>query len=213
MRIVFVFVEGNTEENFSKTVLTPHLKNFDIHLKLFNCKGTVRYRSLLRKLILRQVSESNIALVTTMFDFYKLPKDFPGQGDLPMGTCYDRIEHLEKAFEADIGHSKFAPHIMLHEFEALLFSDPTEIAKAFPQQDNRHELQKIKTAHRNNPEEINDDEATAPSKRIKKLYPNYDKVFQGPAIIQQIGLEVVRQECRHFNQWLTKLESLGQSSS
>ena len=102
---------------------------------------------------------------------------------------------------------------MLHEFEALLFSAPSEIAKAFPEKDESQELQRIKTAHRNNPEEINDNETTAPSKRILRFYPNYDKVFQGSAIIQQIGLEVIRAECPHFNEWLTKLESLSQSSS
>lgn len=212
MNLVFIFVEGETEENFAKTILSPYLKNFGLHLKQFNCKGTIKYRSLLRKLILRQANESNIALVTTMFDFYKLPNDFPGKRNLPTGTCYDRVAHLEKAFVEDLSHSKFVPYIMLHEFEALLFSSPAEIAKAFPDRDESYELQKIKTAHRNNPEEINDDETTAPSKRLKKLYPNYDKVFQGPAIIQQIGLDVIRAECPHFNDWLTKLESLGQAS-
>lgn len=213
MKIVFIFVEGDTEENFTKTILSPHLRNFGIHLKEFNCKGTIKYRSLLRKLILRQANESNISLVTTMFDFYKLPRDFPGKSDLPLNSCYERVAHLEQAFIEDISHQKFSPFVMLHEFEALLFSDPVEIAKAFPGKDESHELQKIKTAHRNNPEEINDNETTAPSKRILRFYPNYDKVFQGSAIIQQIGLDVIRAECQHFNEWLTKLESLGPASA
>ena len=213
MKIVFIFVEGDTEENFTKTILSPHLKNFGLHLKEFNCKGTIKYRSLLRKLILRQANESNISLVTTMFDFYKLPRDFPGKSDLSLNSCYERVAHLEQAFIEDISHQKFSPFVMLHEFEALLFSDPVEIAKAFPGKDESHELQKIKTAHRNNPEEINDDETTAPSKRLEKIFrsPKYDKVIHGPAIIQQIGLEKIRTECAHFNEWLTRLESVSQA--
>jgi Domain of unknown function (DUF4276) len=38
-------------------------------------------------------------------------------------------------------------------------------------------------------------------------------VLQGSAIIQRIGLDVIRTQCPHFNEWLTKLESLGQSPS
>lgn len=211
MKIVFIYVEGPTEERFVKDVLQPYLRGVNVRLQIFNCYGTIKYQSKLRKFILQKVNEAGIDLVTTMFDFYKLPKDFPGQRDLPTGNCYDRVAHLETAFSKDIGHRKFSPHIMLHEFEALLFSDPVEIAKAFPHKDESHELQKIKTSHRNNPEEINDNEMTAPSKRIKKLYPSYDKVLQGPTIIQQIGLEVIRAECSHFKEWLTKLESVGQT--
>ena len=208
MNIVFIFVEGDTEENFTKTIVAPHLKNFGIQLKQFNCKGTIKYRSLLRKFILRQANESNIALVTTMFDYYALPKDFPGRDSLSTGQCYDQVAYLEKAFAEDIAHDKFLPYLLLHEFEALLFSVPEEIAKTFPKKDESHELLKIKTAHRNNPEEIDDGPMTAPSKRIKRLYPDYDKSLQGPAIIQRIGLNNVRQECRHFDEWLTKLEAI-----
>lgn len=213
MKVVFVYVEGPTEERFVKTVLQPHLLSFNIHPKPFNCGGTIKYQSKLRKFILHKANESGIDLVTTMFDFYKLPKDFPGNRNLPAGTCYERVAYLEKAFSDDIEHSKFLPYVMLHEFEALLFSSPTEIARAFPEEDESHELQKIKTAHRNNPEEINDNESTAPSKRIENLYPSYQKVLQGTAIIQQIGLDVIRTECLHFNEWLTKLESISQSSA
>jgi hypothetical protein len=213
MKIVFIYVEGPTEERFIKTVLQPHLLSLGIYVQVFTCYGAIKYQSQLRKFILQKANETGIDLVSTMFDFYKLPKDFPGKRNLPMGTCYDRVAHLEKAFVEDISHTKFVPYIMLHEFEALLFSSPAEIAQAFPDKDESHELQKIKTAHHNNPEEINDDEMTAPSKRIKKIYPSYDKVLQGPAIIQQIGLDLIRTECPHFNEWLRKLESLGQASS
>lgn len=59
------------------------------------------------------------------------------------------------------------------------------------------------------PEEIDNDPKTAPSKRLRDIYPEYRKRVDGPTIASKIGLQLIRQECRHFNEWLTKLESLG----
>ena len=61
----------------------------------------------------------------------------------------------------------------------------------------------------NTPEEINDSATTAPSKRLIELYPAYDKVAFGILISKRIGLETIRHECPHFNQWLSRIESLG----
>jgi hypothetical protein len=146
-----------------------------------------------------------------MIDYYGLPDDFPGQQHRPAGSCYQIIEHLEEAFRQDINHRKFLPYFSLHEFEALLFTSPEIIATNFPETDLRSELSKIRNAF-GSPEEINDDPRTAPSKRLKTLYPQYRKVAQGLAIAEQVGLSLMRNECRHFNDWLTKLETLGQAS-
>ncbi|NJL76090.1 MAG: DUF4276 family protein [Saprospiraceae bacterium] len=60
------------------------------------------------------------------------------------------------------------------------------------------------------PEEINESAQTAPSKRIIQYLPNYEKQKSqvGPMIAEDIGLELLRQRCPHFNEWITKLESL-----
>jgi hypothetical protein len=60
----------------------------------------------------------------------------------------------------------------------------------------------------NNPELINENPETAPSKRILSLCDSYDKVNDGILILKEIGLPTLRKECRHFNDWLTKLETL-----
>jgi hypothetical protein len=59
------------------------------------------------------------------------------------------------------------------------------------------------------PEEINDSKETAPSKRIENHCPSYDKVIDGILIIKEIGLHKIREQCPHFNSWLTRLEKLG----
>ena len=50
---------------------------------------------------------------------------------------------------------------------------------------------------------------TAPSKRILKVYPKYRKTTQGPVIVQRIGLDKIRVECKHFDWWVSTLEELG----
>jgi hypothetical protein len=59
------------------------------------------------------------------------------------------------------------------------------------------------------PEEINDDPATTPSARVLNLFPGYRKRLHGSLTTGRIGLDTIRSECAHFNEWLAKLEILG----
>ncbi|HJK29570.1 MAG TPA: DUF4276 family protein, partial [Methanocorpusculum sp.] len=61
------------------------------------------------------------------------------------------------------------------------------------------------------PEEINTSPETAPSKRLKKLYPHYSKTVEGMAIAERIGLAKMRKCCPHFNAWITELEQVATS--
>lgn len=60
------------------------------------------------------------------------------------------------------------------------------------------------------PEEINDGQHTAPSKRIIGQFPEYEdeKVMVGPQMAKAIGLEHIRSRCPHFGEWLRRLEKL-----
>lgn len=60
----------------------------------------------------------------------------------------------------------------------------------------------------NSPEEINEHRETAPSKRILAVMPEYRKRLHGPQAAQEIGLPQLRAACRHFDQWLSRLEAL-----
>ena len=97
---------------------------------------------------------------------------------------------------------------MLHEYEAMLFTAPDKIAAAFPEDKRLNELQEIRATFAT-PEEINDDPNTAPSKRLRRLFGEaYQKPFHGALIAASIGLTAICEECRHFREWLTALESL-----
>ena len=111
----------------------------------------------------------------------------------------------------DLRFRKFIPYIQLHEFEALMFAD-TVILENWLSLYNAIEVgcfSKIKNAApEGNPELINERPESAPSKRILSLCDSYDKVDDGLLILQEIGLKRMRVECRHFNEWLTRLEQL-----
>jgi len=58
------------------------------------------------------------------------------------------------------------------------------------------------------PEDIDDNPASAPSKRLQAIFPNYDKAFHGPAIVFAIGLAAIRTSCPRFGAWIDRLEGL-----
>lgn len=224
MSKVLILVEGQTEEEFVIKVLSPHLASFGVFPILIiistrgaqgsqpSIKGGRVTWPKIKKTLLGLLNDSSAMLVTTMFDFYARSEDWPGNDSLPSGSCYDHVRHLEEACSHEISHQKFFSYLSLHEFEALLFTAPETFANSFPEFDLLEALSAIK-AQCHSPEEINDDPATAPSKRIQELCPAFRKRSDGPLIALEIGLESIRAECPHFDDWLTKLESLGQASS
>jgi hypothetical protein len=146
-----------------------------------------------------------------MFDLYRLPNNFPQfEQAQRISDPYQKIAALETAFRNDINDYRFIPYIQLHEFEALILSEPTRLIDSFPEySESIQRLLEICQQYPS-PELINDGETTAPSKRIMQLIPSYDgrKVSVAPLMVQKIGLETVRSQCPHFDQWLRQLECL-----
>jgi hypothetical protein len=151
---------------------------------------------------------------TTMIDLYAIHPDFPGlaEAEFVRHNPSERVESLEQRFAENIDDQRFIPYIQLHEYEAYLFSDPTcfEYLSAGSKREIEA-LQAIANQHQT-PELINDGLQTAPSKRIEAQFPDYGKVKStfGPQLAEKIGLQVIRSTCPHFNEWLSKLESLGE---
>jgi len=156
---------------------------------------------------MKLLGDTSAVCVTTMFDLCGLPADFPGR-KAAAGFPYQKVKDVEQAFEQDINNPRFSAYLTLHEFEGLLFTGPVEIARALNKPQNEKDLIEIRNQFKT-PEEINDDPQTAPSKRITRLFPQYGKVLHGSIIADRIGLEKIRVECPHFNEWLAMLEHLG----
>ena len=145
-----------------------------------------------------------------MFDYYALPSDFPGFSEAQKSpNKYDQIQILETAFADDINDRRFIPYIQLHEFEALIFSDPQMLAGLYLEHEKAIK-QLVEIAKQfDNPELINNGAQTAPSKRIISLIPEHKgNKTEGALVAQKIGIVRLKERCKHFSLWLQKLESL-----
>ena len=217
-----ITTEGQTELRFIKDVLFKHLQPYHIYCdyrsvltsKEYRKRGGITNYFKAKKDIQQWMRSENSSdrRFTTMFDYYALPDDFPGYSDAQIFVNpYDKVRCIEDAFSSDINDSRFIPYIQLHEFEALLFSNLDVLLLEY--EDKRTEIESLKTTlshtpYNNNPELIDDKKETSPSHRIIAQIPEYQKASSGALIADLISVEVLREKCRHFNEWLTKLERL-----
>lgn len=99
----------------------------------------------------------------------------------------------------------------LHEFEAWLFCDSTTLPRVINADETSTRAFAALQAGFDTPEDINEGQTTAPSKRIEALFPRYQKTVHGPLAAQGISLDRIRAKCAHFAQWLAMLESFAAS--
>ena len=208
---VSISVEGQTEEEFVNKVLVGHLRENGVE-PIPILIGRARGRSGGGNVTLeRLVSDmahllGSFDAVTSLVDFY----GFRRKGDKMVDELQ---EDLTGQIRRELGHrwnpDKVLPYVQQHEFEGLLFSDVAVFAKAINVTEKSvEELRRIR-AEFTTPEDINDNSDTAPSKRIGKVIPQYQKVVDGPLLAMETGLAAIRAECPRFNCWVASLESLG----
>ena len=120
---------------------------------------------------------------------------------------------METAFWEDMVYNnnfqnRFLPYIQPYEFESLLFSDVAKLIEIDSDWDSHlvEKLQRIKDNFET-PEHINNSKETSPSHRLQSLL-GYHKKLHGPLAIENIGIDKVLSECKHFKQWYHKLLNL-----
>ncbi|BAC89783.1 DUF4276 family protein [Gloeobacter violaceus] len=227
MSRLLVHVEGQTEETFVNEILGPHLLSHgytSISARLLGNsrnrlrRGGIRAWQAVRKDIINHLQGDPNCLSTTMVDYYALPRTgnnaWPGCDQAALLPFPENAKKVESAMTVDVCNQlgdhfdpkRFIPYIMMHEFEALLFSDCEKFARGIERPDLVQNLQEIRLQFAT-PEEINDSPQTAPSQRLKTLMPGYSKILFGKLAILEIGLDAIREECPHFKQWLGQLET------
>jgi hypothetical protein len=218
---VLILVEGQTEERFVKDVLQPHLSPLGIYpiptivaTKRVkhgrNFKGGVSSFGKVEHDLRRLLSDSDAALVTTMLDYYGLPSDFPGLDCLTGRTGIERAMKLEAALEVHFNNrSRFKAYFMVHELESMLYSDITILPHVMNEVGMTSRFEADRNCY-STPEEINDGAETHPCQRIMNLFPAYRKLVHGPLALKRIGIDSIRKECHHFDDWLVRLEHLTQ---
>jgi len=124
----------------------------------------------------------------------------------------DRVTKLEAAVAEELGDPRFIPYVQLHEFEALILSQPQAFVDLFENVQKPTQLLKSDCDKFDSPEDIDEGHETHPKARIKQHIPTYREVIDGPMLAKKIGLTVIRRRCKHFDAWLTTLEQLDQST-
>ena len=191
MTRLLVHVEGETEETFVKELLGPHLLTqgyvrVDPRL-MGNTRGRDRRGGIkpwpsARRDILNHLREDRTCVATTMVDYYGMPQ--AGAAAWPGRAVAPTRPSSGRAEGVE---------------EALAAEVVQEMGPRF---DARRFIPE-------SPEEIDDSPHTAPSKRIERILPAYQKPLLGNLAALQIGLPAMRAACPGFRRWLERLERLG----
>ena len=138
MKRVIILVEGDSEIILMNKFVIPHLYqvlytcgNADVECSIEAVKittnralnkkgGNVSYAYLVNDM--KRFVSQGCTLITTFFDFFRLPADFPGYT-----KDGSQVDEIENAVALDMKKRiptlpDFLPYIQMYEFEALLFS-------------------------------------------------------------------------------------------
>lgn len=206
-----ISVEGQTEKEFVKTVLSGHLRSMAIDVQPIPI-GCARNADKSGGNVTIDGLASEMAGLYWSFDVVTSLVDFYGFRDKGGRNVVELETHLHVEVGNRIGGSwnetKVFPYVQQYEFEGLLFADVEAFGGLFEVPDESVAALRRIRGQFPTPEDINDDPNTAPSKRIVGAIPRYRKSVHGPQVAATMGLETMRAECPRFKEWLSRLESL-----
>ena len=213
MNRLLVICEGETERLFVEKVLAPYLANLKIDASPSKLKsgpgkqggGCVTVERLAKNI---RNAYGNFDHLTTLVDLYGFQQTHGRDKEMLEAAV---LEEVEKRVGGNFNVRKVRPYIQQYEFEGLLFSHIPSfewVVDAWNEKIER-KLRQIQNQF-DSPEAINNGRETAPSKRLEKVFgPGvYSKTEHGPLILEDIGLERIKQECPRFKDWLEWMESL-----
>lgn len=221
---VVVLVEGPTEQRFVKDLLVPFLVNKSVYLtpiiidKPGEKGGDVKFARA-KNDIEKHLKQRNDTWITLLVDYYGIRGDWPGYDESKRQTDHVRkaevmnqatADEVQRLFQDQNPGRRFIPYVSMHEIEALYFSDPACLAGKLGV--SQRVIDAI-LAECGEPEKINDNSQTAPSKRLEALSARFKKASTGIAIAQGIGIQKMREACPLFNAWLTKIEQLAERAN
>ena len=205
-------VEGQTEYEFVRSVLADHLRRKWVEATPILLGragdggpggGNVNVKRLVSDMVLLYQS---FDFVTSLVDFY----GFRDKGEMTVEELEERLtQEIQAKIHRGWDQRRVIAYVQRHEFEGLLFSDVTAFGTLMGAS-NQSVAQLRETRSKfSTPEDINDNKATAPSKRIVTAISRYQKPVDGPLVAMEIGLATIRAQCPRFHRWVTSLESLG----
>ena len=206
-----ITVEGKTEEEFVKQILTEHLRQRNVEstpILIGRARGDLRGGGgdvSMERLVVDMVHLfQSYDAVTSLVDFY----GFRDKENKTVDELEEQVLQEIKMRIPALDKTRVFPYIQKHEFESLLFSDVEVFAEIVGVTNESISALRAILSVFPNPEDINDNPDTAPSKRIKGVISQYRKVVAGPLLAEKIGLITIRDKCPRFGNWLTRVESL-----
>jgi hypothetical protein len=214
---IYAIVEGPTEQQFIEKVLAPYLapKNIFLYAAILRKPGEnggdvkfSRAKNDIEK-FLKQRADTQ---VTLMVDYYGIRNDWPGYEESKSQATHTQkhsvlmqntADEVQRLFPNQNPQNRFIPYFSMHEIEALYFCNSAQLAQCIGV--NKIEIDAI-IKECGEPEKINDNRNTAPSKRLEKLSPRFRKTSTGLTIAKNIGVPTMREVCPLFNAWGTCLE-------
>lgn len=209
MKRVYIVVEGQTEQEFVNSVISPYLQESGIlsvtpvlvRTSRTGRGGMVSYSHLANTIKPLLMSPKSDYIVTTFIDFFRLPHDMPHYEDcMKKPDKIEQIRSLEAAINETIDDRRFFSYIQLHEFEALLFSSNKGFEYYFSEELAAKTASIISSY--DNPEDINISPEGAPSKRLLAIKSDYNKVLEGNLIALEIGIKSILEKCPRFAEWI-----------
>lgn len=225
-------LEGQSEEAFVRRLLVPHLATYGVHAVPTivatkrerdgrKRRGGGDWEKWAKDINLRLRDKRDVVRVTTLFDLYGLPKNFPELSThCGLSDTRERCDRLQDAMAKAVGDNRFLPYLQRHEFEALVLAGLPALSDLLDQPADRRGYEKLQAdIGEQAPEDVNDDVKTAPSKRLGRFIPSYDenqseggkgKPYFAEQVTVRTGLVALRERCPRFGAWLAKLEALGE---
>lgn len=204
-----IIVEGDSEIILMNNLVIPYLyciegvlpctitaQKITTNRKLNKKGGNISFQYLKNEI--NRVAAQGQLLITTFLDLFRLPVDFPGYT-----ADGAKTSQIEVAMKEVVGLDCFIPYIQKHEFEALLFSSLEGFELVVDDADQLKKIQNIIDAF-DTPEDINGGSLTAPSKRLGQIY-SYSKTVDSELILEMLTVDLIREKCPRFNEWIEKL--------
>jgi len=214
---IVVLAEGLTEKIFIQDIISPYLAGKGIYItpiiisKPGQKGGDVRFARVKNDIGLH-LKQRHDTYLTLFVDYYGTRKDWPGLAEAEKQATSDgKAERVNSATKEEVSRlfgdhgsdRRFIPYIAMHEFEAMLFSDPQILSAHLGVSPS--EIDRILSVC-GSPEDIDDSPQTAPSKRLERLSKRFKKTSTGISVAKEIGLPRIRKHCPVFNKWLTEIE-------
>lgn len=210
---ICIICEGPTEVMFVNQCLAPYLFGHQVNAYptlLSAPSGRHRGGRVTVERLAKAMSHhyASADRVTTLVDFY----GFQDKGSRSRVQLESDIRTAVADRTTGYAPNFVLPYVQMHEFEGLLFTDPSafEWAEDGWSQEVKQALTAVAQAFES-PEDINDSPETAPSKRILRIFPegSYSKTEHGPLIAEAIGVDAIREKCPAFDEWVGKMQAWG----